>query len=408
MRKAVLFILFVALMVSMGSEDALSKVKVFIIAGESNAVGYNSSASLLPGPMKNPQNHIMFRFEEGTKDSIQNPSQRIASLNFRPLLYQTDYNYGTFGRFNNGFGPEIHMAHNLFSWVLDDVAVLKFAFNDTTLALEWNPMLPGVLYAELLTFINDSLNQLSQIGLTTELAGFFWVQGESDAANSFYASSYQYNLTQLVQNLRTDLGAPDMPVIISRLNQHIHHSAAGIDVNDLNVVRTAQQTVANSEPKTCLIDTDDFQIDFDLLHYNAEGQLFLGHRCATAYMGIADSIFPINVTYEDTRNLVPFDKVHHTVAGGPGDYYMVFISAGGGILPTPWGIAGLDVPVFLMWSGLLNADGVNYVEFDIPNPGTGYISFFTHALVDFDPPLWAQGGNNPNGAQSIWWGIHSK
>jgi hypothetical protein len=115
---------------------------------------------------------------------------------------------------------------------------------------------------------------------------------------------------------------------------------------------------------------------------------------------------PLNLTDVDTLDLYPFDVVHMVITGDPGALYFVFLSFGGGPIPTLWGLMGLDLPIYYLWNAGLNASGYHTVPIWIPPTGGGYFNFFTHALVDDNPPVWAMGGNNPNGSGSIMWGVN--
>ncbi|MHC4942090.1 MAG: IPT/TIG domain-containing protein [Planctomycetota bacterium] len=113
-----------------------------------------------------------------------------------------------------------------------------------------------------------------------------------------------------------------------------------------------------------------------------------------------------NLTDVDTLDLYPHDVVKHATIGPPGALYMVFLSFGPGPTNSPWGPAGLDMPIYFLWSGVLNSTGYQTVTLVMPDAGAGFINFYTHALVDESPPVWAEGGNNPNGTGSIMWGLN--
>jgi hypothetical protein len=383
-----------------------AQVKVFVVAGQSNAVGYGSSAYYLPAELQGAHVKVLFNFEEGPWDSVTNPAKRISSLGWRPLQYQSDPNNSTFGPFINGFGPEIKAGHTLSKLMWDDVAIMKFAFNATNLAHDWHPT-AGVLYPELVAYINNAMNDLALMGLSAELAGFFWMQGEWDAKNSVDAANYQINLTAFIQQLRTDLAEPNLPFVIGRLNQHIHQSGAGITQANLDLVRTAQQVVADTLPKTAIVYTDYLTLNPDYLHFKWDGQLGLGYRFAVAYLGLDDTLPPMHSTDVSTLDLHPGDTVRHFVTGPPGALYILFLSIGGGPLNTPWGIAGLDMPVFPIFQLGINSDGFHMVPMKMQDPGVGLYKWYTHALVDIGAPAWAIGGNNPNGTHSIVWGLTS-
>src|SRR5512139_1017353 len=115
------------------------EVRVFLVAGQSNAVGCGSDAGLLPPELYAPQPDVLFWFEEGSWGSVHDPARRIRSDGWVPLQFQSDPVYGTFGSVVNGFGPEIKLGRVLADSLAADVAVLKFAINATSLATDWDP-----------------------------------------------------------------------------------------------------------------------------------------------------------------------------------------------------------------------------------------------------------------------------
>jgi hypothetical protein len=231
------------------------------------------------------------------------------------------------------------------------------------------------------------------------------MQGEWDALNSVDAGNYESNLTFFVQAIRDAFSEPDLPFILGRLNKDIYKSSYGISQTDLEKVRTAQVTVADTLASTAWVDTDGLPLNSDFIHFSADGQLGLGFGFAVADLALSQTT-PLNLVDVDTLDLYPGDKVFHSVTGPPGAAYMTFLSLGGGPTPTPWGVMGLQLPVYLLWANLLNGDGFHTVPIVMVDTGSGFISFFTHTLVDASPPVWAHGGNNPNGSGSIQWGLH--
>jgi hypothetical protein len=115
---------------------------------------------------------------------------------------------------------------------------------------------------------------------------------------------------------------------------------------------------------------------------------------------IPDAGAPRNVTDLDTLNLPqpPVTVMFYTI-GDAGAAYMLFGSFGGGPLPTPYGIMGLDNPVIWLGTSFVGSKGYQGIALNIPDAGP--VEFFIHALVDDSPPVFATGGNNPNGSGSV-------
>lgn len=111
---------------------------------------------------------------------------------------------------------------------------------------------------------------------------FCWMQGERDAKTGL-AAVYQRALTQLIANLRRDLGRSDLHVVIGRLSDH----APGADLQaGWDQVRNVQLQTARSDPRVAWVDTDDLNNlvqdgrPVDDLHYSPEGYVTFAQRLA--------------------------------------------------------------------------------------------------------------------------------
>ncbi len=261
------------------------EVRVFFVAGQSNAVGCGADAELLPPELYAPQADVLFWFEEGPWGSVHDPGRRIRSDGWVPLQFQSDPVYGTFGWVDDGFGPEIKAGRVLADSLVADVAVFKVAINATSLAIDWDIDTPGSLYEQMVDILNEALTALADLGHTGVPAGCFWMQGEWDALTASYAAAYEGNLAAFIAALRAACGDPALPFIVGRLNAHIEECPY-FTFPYLDVVRAAQAAITTSVPRTALVDTDDLPLNSDNLHFTAAGQLGLGERFAQAYLGL--------------------------------------------------------------------------------------------------------------------------
>lgn len=262
-------------------------IRLHVVAGQSNTVGVGADPNLLPAALGQPSADVPFWFVVGPHAAIADPSLRLDSGGgFVPLAPQHDPSGATFGPTLAGFGPELLLGRTL---ALEDdapVAVLKFAFNGSDLAQDWNSLVPGSLYHQLLVEIGAARAVLESQGATVELASFCWMQGESDALDAADAWSYEWNLELFVERLRADLGAPGLPVVIGRLNQFIDGpNETGFPY--LYEVRDAQLAVHALAGATHLVDTDRFTRGSDEVHFDAWGQVELGRHFAHAVLGQA-------------------------------------------------------------------------------------------------------------------------
>jgi len=78
----------------------------------------------------------------------------------------------------------------------------------------------GQEYLELVNAVNDSLAQLPRFlpgdqKQGYEIAGMVWFQGISDSQSPAHKAAYEKNLVNLIRDLRRDIKAPKMPVVVA-------------------------------------------------------------------------------------------------------------------------------------------------------------------------------------------------
>lgn len=122
---------------------------------------------------------------------------------------------------------------------------------------------------------------------------FCWMQGERDAKEQLSAA-YAEAMTQLISNLRKDLGAPEMNFVIGRLSD-----CGTPDNTEWQNVRKAQVDVANKDPLGAWVDCDDLNdkesrdgAKRDDLHYTREGYELLGRRYARQAKALIEGADP--------------------------------------------------------------------------------------------------------------------
>jgi hypothetical protein len=105
---------------------------------------------------------------------------------------------------------------------------------------------------------------------------FCWMQGERDA-KELLGAAYEASIKKLIANLRRDLQAPEMNVVLARLSDY-----APKGKNDWDKVKSILQKVAEDDPHGAWVDTDDLndKKGKNDLHYTKEGYQLLGERYA--------------------------------------------------------------------------------------------------------------------------------
>ena len=296
------------------------RIWVYVLAGQSNMVGlgYNTEiphdqAALVP--------QASIYLNDG-----QHPNRH--SGRWSPLG-------PGFGVADDRFGPELTFGarmHELFP--KRRLAIIKVAEGGSSLYGRWKPG-TGDLYQLLLSETRTQLAVLSLQG-APQLAGFVWMQGESDAAIPVTALAYGQNLTQLVQALRTDLDNQFLPVVAGLISKDPTWVLA-------DEVRDATSLVSTQLGRMEVVETDDLpRFANESVHYSSAGNLALGRRFADAIAAMQTTHwqFPGNFsttqgdfcwTYRDrsgsTVVALPFDATSASWTGstpglGIGDGWM--------------------------------------------------------------------------------------
>ena len=222
--------IFVLMSLGIAATPAVGgQIPVFLIAGQSNAVGAGTDYTTLSPSLKAVQPDVLY---SGPQESAVNWSSLVPPTQ----LAQTDYGHG--------FGPELMIGKTISNALGGQlVAETKYAVDGTSLYNDWNPNSPVSLYSSMLARVNDALAKLPQQepGTTGKVAGFFWMQGESDAAAGRTTSQYEADLTNLIAHVRKDFGDPNLPVIIGRITPQW---------GDGHSIRDAEDLVAKTLPYT--------------------------------------------------------------------------------------------------------------------------------------------------------------
>lgn len=271
---------------------------LFIVTGQSNQLGAGAPLSQLPAALQGDQNDILFRY--WTHQSVD--------LNWNPLSPQP-----------GAFGPEITLGRALADSINPTgrkVAIVKVAFGGTAMhefaerRPAWDVDLvgqtfdlpagvgpdhslgPGVTvggihhYERSINTIDDAIANLQADGHTVNVAGTFWMQGESDTLPNALegyngadiddkpAVEYEANLNQMVGDLRTRYNT-DMAFVFGRIRNRTNSNFY------VTEVRQSMHDSAAADNRVALVTTDDFNVS-DSVHF-ASHQAELGNRFFAAY-----------------------------------------------------------------------------------------------------------------------------
>jgi carbohydrate esterase-like sialic acid-specific acetylesterase len=252
------------------------KIKVFLLAGQSNMEGRADGAKLTIRDrerLAKVQGRIQLAFNYqpiGALNTVK-PSTEIAEIYKRNLI----------------FGPELFFGVALAeAWPEEKILLIKLSAGATSLYGCWNPDWSAdkaaamgeadeaPLYGALTEYVRQILSGYD--ATEYEIGAMLWVQGETDSANEVAAAAYGNNLRQLVARLRQDLGRATLPFMLFEVG-------TGKVVEGMRGTANAMENVtllAQSPDPT----SQDFYEKMENGHYNYQGTKKLGHRFAEVFL----------------------------------------------------------------------------------------------------------------------------
>ena len=146
------------------------------------------------------------------------------------------------------------------------VGLIPCAVGATTLD-QWKP--GGELYANAVARAREAMKRGT-------LAGILWHQGESDSAHDKVVT-YGDRFVSMIAQLRRDLGAEKVPLVIGELGRFRQSNAE---------FNAALPALAQRVPLCACVSSEGLTAGSDNLHFNTTSLYILGKRYATAYAGL--------------------------------------------------------------------------------------------------------------------------
>lgn len=267
------------------------EVDLVIVAGQSNAVGYDAKPTELTADPRDEKVFFWFRTGDPPPDEHDTTSgNEWTTLRPQPLgnplprKSALPRQYGNFAQTEGGFGPEIGFAREMMARRPDRrLAMLKAAFSGTGIAKDWDHESEGdagSCYRALLAEFKLAGEKAKAAGVTLKPRAFLWVQGESDATPND-APKYAERLTNMITALRRDLGAPDLKALLA-----VNTKFGGGKNSHMPAIVEAQKAVDAADPLAVYVDTAAATIA-NTFHYDAAGTLEVGKWFAEAYLKLA-------------------------------------------------------------------------------------------------------------------------
>lgn len=216
-----------------GTCPANGKLKIFILAGQSNMVGFGQLKGS-PGTMEtyvqaNPKAYDHLVDKDGA--DVVRDDVWIVNLSYADKERMGWLTTG-FGASDGHIGPEYAFGFSVGDYYEDPVLLIKSAWGGRS--LQHNFLSPssaqyptpekdgdmGFQYAEVLRHVQEITGNLKKYypdysGKGYELVGLGWHQGWNDRVNQAAVDVYEKNMVHFVKDIRKDLGLAQLPVVIA-------------------------------------------------------------------------------------------------------------------------------------------------------------------------------------------------
>lgn len=232
-------------------------VEVYIIAGQSNALG------LSPVPENDfdkKSANILFYQES----NVRVPAQKeLVAVRYGLGIDQWH------------FGLEVGAAQVLEKEKIR-ACIIKYASDGTSLYDSWKARgKVGEDFVNLKNAIENGISLLKKRACEVKIKAMLWMQGENDAIFFEQASEYQSNLQDFIEEIRQNFGE-DLCVAIGQTNPNNMYLPYAEAVNK------AKKNISQKMKNVFFVKTRDLNDLCDRYHYGTENELQLGKRLMEA------------------------------------------------------------------------------------------------------------------------------
>ena len=288
------------------SKSGAAKLKVYILAGQSNMVGQGVvTGKDIPGTLE-------FCIANGPSEKyrfLTDPTGQLAEQSDVWIYYERDGELLTgnlsprFGRTNELIGPELSFGEQMQKQEEQRILLIKTAWGGKSLGKDFRPPSAGGesgdYYKELVRISKSALGNLHKHfpehneADGYEIAGLFWHQGWNDHVNKQFTKDYARNFACLVRDLRKDLGE-NFPVVLATTGMPTKREAKQ-GKNSYKPIEKAQLAIADKEKfpqlvgNVAVVDTKPFWKEISKSPVPSGNQHYHWNKSAEIYMDIGFS-----------------------------------------------------------------------------------------------------------------------
>jgi hypothetical protein len=182
-------------------------------------------------------------------------------------------------------GPELGFGLVMGNHYENPVLLIKTAWGGKSLFVDFRPPSSGgqlgTYYTKMVEEVRAALTELGNQNY--EIAGFVWQQGWNDMCTKEAIPEYPQNLVNLVNDLRKEFKAPDMPVVVGELG-----NGGPVTGGDMFDFRNAQQEGTRKIKNAKFVRTTGFARPPELSPNPGHGHHWFGN--AESYFLVGDAL----------------------------------------------------------------------------------------------------------------------
>lgn len=126
----------------------------------------------------------------------------------------------------------------------------------------------------------------------SELIGILWHQGESDSYGGGYQTYYK-KLQVIIESLRKELNAFEVPLIIGGLGDFLGKNGFGLNCTEYELVNEQLLKFAREQENSCFVTAEGLTPNPDGIHMDAVSQRRFGVRYYEAFVKREHVLKPI-------------------------------------------------------------------------------------------------------------------
>lgn len=265
---------------------------LWILAGQSNMVG----AQPLAVPEATDPRVMSFTLD-GEWVVAQHPLHRVFEASapvYRNFFKMTPEQWADgkakskAGASGAGVGPGLDFAKRVAEALDRPIGLIPCALGATSMN-DWDPAL---LDRGEESLYGNMIHRARQVG--GRIRGVLWYQGEADVSNAEAVLAYEQKMLNLIDRIRLDLDAPELPFIFAQVSRYVYSEDLGATWER---GREIQRGLPAKRPHVYMVPTIDLPLS-DLIHVSAEGQRRVGMRMADV---------ALNYVYQVPGRATPID-----------------------------------------------------------------------------------------------------